>query len=104
MKAYVSKYALTGGVSEVEGEIVTGRSGTKYFKRAGKRYTHHQLLTVGKDVHDTREAAVEAAEFLRARKLASLRNALSLYEDVDISWFSLDGRGNAALLHYEKKL
>lgn len=34
-------------------------------------------------------------------KLASLRNALSLYEDVDISWFSLDGRGNAALLHYE---
>ena len=85
MKAYVSKYALTGGVSEVEGAIVTGRSGAKYFKRAGQRYTHHQLLTVGKDVHETREAAVEAAEFLRARKLASLRRQISKIESISFA-------------------
>ena len=90
MKAYVSKYALTGGVSEVEGEIVTGRSGTKYFKRAGKRYTNHQLLTVGKDVHETREAAVEAAEFLRARKLASLRKQIAKIESISFA----QGAGN----------
>ena len=84
MKAYVSKYALTGGVSEVEGAIVTGTSGTKYFKQAGKRYTH-PLLTVGKDVHETREDAVEAAEFLRARKLASLRRQISKIESISFA-------------------
>ena len=84
MRAYVSKYALTGGVSEVEGAIVTGTSGTKYFKQAGQRYTH-PLLTVGKDVHETREAAVEAAEFLRARKLASLRRQIAKIEELDFS-------------------
>ena len=85
MKAYVSKYALTGGVSEVEGAIVTGRSGTKYFKRVGQRYTHHQLLTVGKDVHETREAAVEAAESLRVRKLASLRRQIAKIESISFA-------------------
>ena len=84
MKAYVSKYALTGGVSEVEGAIVTGTSGTKYFKPVGQRYTH-PLLTVGKDVHETREAAVEAAEFLRARKLASLRKQIAKIESISFA-------------------
>ena len=84
MKVFISKYALTGGVSEVEGAIVTGTSGTKYFKHGGQRYTH-PLLTVGKDVHETREAAVEAAEFLRARKLASLRRQISKIESISFA-------------------
>lgn len=33
--------------------------------------------------------------------IARLRDALSLYEEVNISWFSLDGRGNAYRLQYE---
>ena len=84
MRAYVSKYALTGGISAVEGEIVTGTSGTKYFKQTGQRYTK-PLLTVGKDVHETREAAVEAAEYLRARKLASLRRQMAKIELLDFN-------------------
>ena len=84
MKAYVSKYALTGGVSEVEGAIVTGTSGTTYFKPAGQRHTP-LLLIVGKEVHETREAAVEAAEFLRARKLASLRRQISKIESISFA-------------------
>ena len=43
------------------------------------------LLTVGKDVHDTREAAVEAAEFLRARKLASLRRQIAKIESISFA-------------------
>ena len=84
MKAFSSKYALTEGVREVEGTIVTGSPGTKYFKQSGHRYTQ-PLLTVGKDAHLTRDAAVEAAEFLRERKLASLRRQIAKIEELDFS-------------------
>ena len=33
--------------------------------------------------------------------ISHLRNVLSLYEKLDMSWFSLDGRGDAARLQYE---
>ena len=84
MKAFSSKYALTEGVREIEGTIVTGSSGTKYFKQSGHRYTQ-PLLTVGKGAHLTRDAAVEAAEFLRERKLASLRRQIAKIEELDFS-------------------
>ena len=84
MRAFSSKHALTEGVIEVEGTIVTGSPGTKYFKQSGHRYTQ-PLLTVGKDAHLTRDAAVEAAEFLRERKLASLRRQIAKIEELDFS-------------------
>ena len=84
MKVFISKWALTGGIKEAGGGIVRGSSGTEYFKQACGGAAG-QLLTVGKDVHKTREAAVDAAEFLRARKLASLRRQIAKIEELDFS-------------------
>lgn len=84
MKVFISKWALTGGIKEAEGLIFRGSSGTEYFKRSHWG-SAAPLLTVGKDVHKTREAAVDAAEFLRARKLASLRRQIAKIEELDFS-------------------
>ena len=84
MKVFISKWALTGGIQEAEGVIVRGSSGTEYFKRAHWGAAA-PLFTVGKDVHKTREAAVDAAEFLRARKLASLRRQIAKIELLDFN-------------------
>ena len=85
MKVFISKWALTGGIEEAGGIMVRGMSGGEYFKQDGPSYTSRPLLTVGKDVHATRDAAVEAAEFLRARKLASLRRQIAKIEELDFS-------------------
>ena len=85
MKVFISKWALTGGIKEAGGIIVRGLSKTEYFKQGGPSSAARPLLIVGKDVHATREAAVEAAEFLRARKLASLRRQIAKIEELDFS-------------------
>ena len=84
MKVFISKWALTGGIEEAGGIIVRGSSGTEYFKQA-RGGAAAPLLTVGKDVHATREAAVKAAEFLRERKLASLRRQIAKIESLDFN-------------------
>ena len=84
MKMFISKWALTDGIEEADGIMVRGLSGAEYFKQA-RGGAAAPLLTVGKDVHKTREAAVKAAEFLRARKLASLRRQIAKIEELDFS-------------------
>ena len=82
MKFFLSKYALTGGIKEAEGKVVKESTGdTVYAKLDG----YYSLFTFGKEAHETREAAVEAAEFLRARKLASLRRQIAKIEELDFS-------------------
>lgn len=79
MKFFLSKYALTDGIKEAEGKVVKGD--TVYAKLDG----YYSLFAFGKEAHETREAAVEAAEFLRARKLASLRRQIAKIEELDFS-------------------
>ena len=85
MKVFISKWALTVGIEEADGIMVNGSSREEYFKQDGPSYTYRPLLTVRKDVHATREAAVKAAEFLRARKLARLRRQIAKIEELDFS-------------------
>lgn len=82
MKFFLSKYALTDGIKEAEGKVVKENTGdTVYAKLDG----YYSLFAFGKEAHETREAAVEAAEFLRARKLASLRRQIAKIEELDFS-------------------
>lgn len=83
MKFFISKWALTGGIKEAGGVVVTGSSGKEYFKPDGTSYA--ALLVVGKDVHETRQSAVDAAESLRARKLASLRRQIAKIESISFA-------------------
>ncbi len=80
MKFWITKYALTEGVSEIEGEIPDispsmlcelqpdGRHSGRYFH--------------GKDWHRTYEDAQIRAEEMRAAKLESLRKALKKIESL----------------------
>lgn len=64
---FISKYALTSGVEErnclINETFDSAKYGLDYFR-------------IGKDAHETREAAVAAAEKMRVAKIASLEKQL----------------------------
>ena len=73
IKAWVTKYALTEGISLVDGEVCHGiSSGMLSYGRYG---TAH-----GKDWHRTPEAAIARAEEMRKKKIASLRKSIAKME------------------------
>ena len=77
MKFFLSKYALTGGIKEVEGKMMAGdMKGFVYAKLDG----YENIYVIGRDVHEIREAAVEAAETMRKRKIASLQKQIAKLE------------------------
>ena len=82
MKFFLSKYALTGGIKEAEGKMIAGdMKGFIYAKLDG----YESIYVIGRDVHETREAAVEEAETMRKRKIASLRRQIAKIEELDFS-------------------
>lgn len=65
-KIYVTKHALTTGITEHEASI-SGDASTASFR--GDGYWHFYY---GKDFHLTKEDAIERAEEMRIKKLQSL--------------------------------
>lgn len=72
MKIWNSKYALTEGLTEHDGEEV----GDGMAKVGPLYYLHGE----GKEWHRTRESAVARAEVMREAKIASLKKAISRLE------------------------
>lgn len=72
--AYITKYALTIGILEVEG-VVRHSISPKMF--AWNNQTAH-----GKDWHRTRELAVARAEEMRKKKIASLKQRIEQLENL----------------------
>lgn len=74
MRIFATKYALTAGIQEVEGEI----SSNGLFCENGLygRFFHGE----GRDWHRTREAAVRRANQMRIAKIASLKKQLAKLE------------------------
>ena len=77
-KVYVSKRALTDGVTEgvVDRQAYCG----KYVFVDGS----WEMLRIGTEVHETREEAVRAAEKKRAAKIALLRKQIARLEALRI--------------------
>lgn len=71
---WISRYALSNGITEHNAEIRDARAypGAPFASFAG--------FTLGKDAHETREAAVEAAEKQRIKKIASVKKQLAKLE------------------------
>jgi len=73
MKVWISKLALTKGIYEAE--VAVSESGyvseTSTWGFGGR---------LGRDAHETREAAVAAAEQMRLKKIASLKKQLTKLE------------------------
>lgn len=73
-KVWISKYALASGITEHEAEV---RDGAAF---PGEPFASFVWFTMGKDAHETREAAVAAAEQMRVKKIASLKKQLANLE------------------------
>ena len=78
MKMWISKYALTAGITEESGEIV--RSHHDYFSTGP-----HGFYRIGKDAHHTRVEAEKAAEAMRIKKIASLKKQVKVLETLSFS-------------------
>ena len=72
MTAYITRYCLTDGIQEIEGE--TNSANPEYF------YTGNMTLFDKRDWHTTREAAVAQAEQMRIKKIASLKKQIARLE------------------------
>lgn len=78
MKAYMTKYALTEGIMEIEGGIVD----TKYFSTSKNGLGH---FCGPNDWQPTLQAAEKQAEAKRIRKIAALRKQLKRLEEMSFS-------------------
>lgn len=73
-KVWISKHALSGGITEHMAEI---RDGYAY---PGAPFMSFYGFTIGKDAHLTRDGAVTAAEAMRKKKLASMKKQMAKLE------------------------
>jgi len=71
LKAWITKYALTKGIIEIEGRISDNFPSMFCFKR-GVGYYEETAHGEGKDWHRTKESALARAEEMRIAKLKSL--------------------------------
>ena len=70
-KAWITKYALTEGIQEVEGRVAL--EARDMFCYAGK-FAH------GNDWHETKAEAIVRAEQMRVAKIASLKKSIERLE------------------------
>jgi hypothetical protein len=80
MKVWITKYALTAGITEIDAEVCSSVSDgmIRVPKKEGSHtyddYYHKPYW------HETREEAVKRAESMRVKKIASLKNSLAKFE------------------------
>lgn len=77
MKVFVSKYAITGGITEHDATI-SGDGGYASVPGSWGLYT----LKIGSDAHLTREAAVAKANDMRTSRIASLQKQIDKLEQM----------------------
>ncbi len=72
MKIWITRYALTSGIEEVEAELSHNDTMATYGKENGAytQYAHNN------DFHKTKEAAILWAEKMRLKKIASLQTSI----------------------------
>lgn len=74
MKAFITKYALTQGVLEVEGEYLIWKNAGSWMKQ----YTHKHDFSL------SLQDALAVAEQARVKKLGSLKKQLSKLETLEV--------------------
>lgn len=77
-KVYVSKYALSTGITVLDGEIRKG----EHYEYVHERY---QYLVVGRDCFLSEDEAIKDAEKKRLAKIKSLKKSLAKVEGLSFS-------------------
>lgn len=78
MKAFITKYALTKGIVETEGQF--NRSGWLHMDKKIPEFW--QCGFPARCSHTTREAAIARAEEMRVKKIESLRKQITKLENL----------------------
>ena len=88
MKYYVSKYALTKGIYEIEGDEPYTYETTKGPRSLvqDKDNMWAPSFVVGVDCHEQLEDAVKAAEKMRRKKIDSLRKQVKKFEGMKVQF------------------
>lgn len=71
---WLSKYALSSGIAEHQAEIKNGKA------FPGKPFMDFYGFQMGKDAHETKEAAIAVAEDARKKKIAALKKQIAKLE------------------------
>jgi hypothetical protein len=83
MKVWITKYALTEGIIEAEGDIYTGIPNSDMFccSRIGffKDYSSPNFHGEGREWHRTEEAAKAKANQMVSAKIGSLKKSLAKF-------------------------
>lgn len=74
MKAWITKYALTQGIYEIDAEICTNTS-TDMIQDINNKYIYYH--GEGRQWHSTKEAAIIKATQMRDRKVKALHTQLN---------------------------
>lgn len=75
MKVWITKYALTSGIIEINGEITDSGS---VFDMGSSHPTYYH--GEGKDWHRTKESAIAKAEEMRKKKIVSLKKQIKKFD------------------------
>lgn len=76
MIVWISKYALSTGITKHDAEI---RGDDAY---PGSPFMSFVSFRIGKDAHETKEGAIRAAEVQRLKKIAALKKQLAKLESM----------------------
>jgi len=81
MNVWITKYALTKGILEIEAELCDSPGMIKDQNNGWNSYYHGE----GKDWHKSKEAAIERAEYMRQNKLKSIRTKINKLQKLTFS-------------------
>jgi hypothetical protein len=83
MKFWITKYALTAGIEEVEGEVTTTSADMLRYDVLGSitQYAHGE----GREWHSNHKSAIARAESMRLKKIANLRKQIAKLEKLSFA-------------------
>ena len=76
-KVFITKYALTAGIKEMEGEIFKSTYADNQYYVRDRSYMFYYI---GKDAFLDKSDALKKAEEMRKKKIASLKKQISKLE------------------------
>ena len=79
-KVFITRYALTSGIKEVETEIHKSN-----FKDSSVRDSAYSFYYIGKDAFLDKSEALNKAEGMRKKKIASLRKQIEKLEKLSFN-------------------
>lgn len=80
MKVFISKYALSGKITEHECD--PPREGSKFIY-PGEPFAGFTSFLLGRDAHSTKEAAIIAVNIAKKKKIAGLQKQITKLEKLN---------------------